>query len=119
MQRRVAVVNQSTAVNQAYDLLCPRCAALGKTGDKHVIGTGHPVFVYKLKPFRIDRSYQHISPAVVVDPTHGYKSEAASRWDSIRPGTRSGSVRPQPHSLAIPNDGTTFCAAAIRCLSPL
>ena len=39
---------------------------------------------------------------------------AAWRWLASRPGRRAGSPRPQPHSLATPNSGTTRLAAAMR-----
>jgi hypothetical protein len=70
MEGRVVVVDQSAAVNQAYDLLGPGGAALGKTGDKHVIVSRCPVLVYKFKSLRIHRCHQHIPPAVVVDRTY-------------------------------------------------
>ena len=43
---------------------------------------------------------------------------AASRWLASRPGRRLGSVRPQPHSLAMPKSAMTRRAAAMRLASP-
>src|SRR5205085_10914375 len=42
----------------------------------------------------------------------------AWRCAAIRPGTRSGSVRPQPHSLDRPKPCTTLRAAVARSMSP-
>src|SRR5204863_7763797 len=46
------------------------------------------------------------------------KASAAARCPLSSPGSRPGSVRPQPHSAESPKSSMNFLATAMRALSP-